>query len=127
MNRAVIGVGSNIDPYSNIDKAARLLGQTVKVLQKSALVQTKPIGIIDQPDFVNGAFLIETEYQQGVLKDFLFRVEEKLGRTRAVDKFGPRTIDLDIIVWNGTIVDKDFYARDFLRQAVLTLWPDLKI
>ena len=126
MNRAVISVGSNIDPFSNIVKAVKLLGQIVNILAQAPQVKTKPIGILNQRDFINGAFLIETSMAQTALKDQLKEIEKQLGRVKQVEKFGPRTIDLDIAVWNGQIVDKDFYERDFLRDAILILWPDLK-
>jgi 2-amino-4-hydroxy-6-hydroxymethyldihydropteridine diphosphokinase len=44
-----------------------------------------------------------------------------MGRDRTIPKFGPRNIDLDIVVWNGTIVDEDYYTRDFLQKSVAEL------
>ena len=126
MNRAVIGVGSNIDPFSNIKCAAKLITGPAKLLSQSLLVQTKPIGPQNQPDFTNCAFLLETGLDQSELKVFLKNIEDKLGRLRSGDKFGPRTIDLDIVVWNGEVIDQNFYERDFLRESVLKLLPDLK-
>lgn len=117
-NTAIISIGSNIDAESNIEKMLVLLGQEVKILKVSLLVKTKPIGIENQPDFTNGAVKIGTYLDKENLNRLLKCIEDKLGRDRTVAKFGPRTIDLDILVWNGDIVDKDYYSRNFLRHSV---------
>jgi 2-amino-4-hydroxy-6-hydroxymethyldihydropteridine diphosphokinase len=59
------------------------------------------------------------------LKGYLEDVEKRLGRQKTENKNGPRTIDLDIIVFNGVIVNNDFYKYDFVKSAVLELLPDL--
>ncbi|MEW6534517.1 MAG: 2-amino-4-hydroxy-6-hydroxymethyldihydropteridine diphosphokinase [Candidatus Auribacterota bacterium] len=125
MNCAVISVGSNIEPYINIEQARSLLGEQVSFIRQSALVQTKPLGFSEQPDFINGAFLIKTSMNQDDLTVVLKGIEKKLGRVKTADKNGPRTIDLDIVVWNGNIIDDDYYTRDFLRQSVRELLPSL--
>ena len=61
---------------------------------------------------------VKTDYGAKELKKKLKGIEDQLGRDRSAAKFGPRCIDLDIIVWNGEIVDRDYYTRDFLRQNV---------
>lgn len=127
MNRAVISVGSNIRPDENIPLARRRIAKGVKLLAESRFVETEPIGFADQPNFVNGAFLIETEMDLDELRKWLRRVEDELGRVRTANKYGPRTIDLDVVVWNGRIVDDDVYRRDFLRSTVLELLPDLNV
>lgn len=116
-NISIISIGSNIDAESNIENTLVLLGQEVKILKVSSLVKTRPIGIENQPDFTNGAVKIETYLDVDNLKLLLKEIEDKLGRDRTQPKFGPRTIDLDIVVWNGEIVDNDYYTRDFLRKA----------
>lgn len=118
MNRAIIGVGSNIAPADNIPRALALLKQHHHVLGKSSLVTTSPIGFANQDDFINGAIAVETTCEQQQFTTYLKTVEDKLGRVRTVNKFGPRPIDLDIVVWNGTIIDNDYFSRDFLRNAV---------
>lgn len=117
-NTAIIGIGSNIDPENNIQQMLRLLGKEVKIRKVSSLVTTKPIGMKEQPDFINGAVKIETILDREELKKKLKEIEQKLGRTRQGHKFGPRTMDLDIVVWNGKIVDKEYYSRDFLQKSV---------
>lgn len=119
INTCVIGIGSNINPEVNILKMLKILGKKVKIIKVSSFIQTKPIGIARQPDFTNGAVKIETRLSQEELKSLLISVEDELGRDRQSSKFGPRTIDLDIVVWNSKIVDQDFYLRDFLKKSVL--------
>jgi len=127
MNQVVIGVGSNIHPAENITKAKEEILRSHRLIAESALVETKPVGYTDQPNFINGAFRIETEFGYGDLKAWLLSTERALGRKRGKNRYGPRPIDLDIVVWNGKIVDDDFYERDFLRNAVLEVWPDLRV
>ena len=125
MNTAVVGVGSNINAVQNIARAKEALSREHRLDKESAFVKTSPIGFSDQPDFMNGAFLVSTELSIDGFKDYLHGLEDRLGRVRTKNKFGPRTIDLDIVVWNGKIVNDDFYERDFVRKAVLEVWPEI--
>ena len=127
MNQVVIGVGSNIRPAENIAKGKEEIQRSHRLIAESEFVETKPVGFTDQPNFVNGAFRIETELGYDDLKAWLLNTERALGRKRGKNRYGPRPIDLDIVVWNGKIVDDDFYERDFLRDAVLEVWPDLRV
>jgi len=126
MNQAIIGLGSNIRPHENIREARDIVGKRFKILAESRLRRTKPIGPLGQPDFTNGTLLIETELNADQLKADLKAIETQLGRETSIDPFKPRTIDLDIVVWNGAVTDKDFYSRDYLKQSVLELVPELK-
>lgn len=126
-HEVVIGLGSNIDPEANLEQAVQELKSRFKVSKRSQWTRTKPIGIQDQPDFYNGALLMETELEQQSLKQELKRIEDILGRDRSLPKFGPRTIDLDILIWNKKVVDEDYYERDFLRKGVEEIIPDLKL
>jgi len=125
-NQVVVGLGSNISPENNIAKAKKILMQKYTVIAESTFVQTKPIGFTNQPEFTNGAVLLETKLSQDLLKSNLKSIEQNLGRTHGENKFGPRTVDLDIVIWNNTVVDKDFYQRDYLKKAVLELLPNSK-
>ncbi len=118
MNECIIGIGSNIEAAKNISEMLELLKQKVDVINVSAFIQTKPIGIINQPDFTNGAVKIQTELPEKDLKKLLKQIEDQLGRDRSQPKFGPRCIDLDIVKWNGKIVDPDYHTRDFLKKSV---------
>jgi 2-amino-4-hydroxy-6-hydroxymethyldihydropteridine diphosphokinase len=118
MNTAIIGIGSNINAGYNILRMLKILGKEVEILKVSKFLRTKPIGNEHQPDFTNGAVKIRTDLDRDALNLLLKRIEDEMGRDRSVPKFGPRTIDLDIVVWNGEIVDEDYYTRDFLQKSV---------
>jgi 2-amino-4-hydroxy-6-hydroxymethyldihydropteridine diphosphokinase len=126
MNRVVVGLGSNINPDRNLAEAQMQMAEKFRIVAMSPIVETAPVGYTNQPNFKNGTVLLETplsrENVQGVLK----RIETNLGRERGVNRYGPRTIDLDVVVWNGRVVDPTYYTRDFLRNAVLAVLPDLE-
>ena len=121
MNECIIGIGSNIDAEKNIAEMLRLLSEDVEVIQVSTMIQTKPIGITEQPDYTNGAVKIVTGMDIQALSGYLKKLEDRMGRDRTQKKFGPRNIDLDILIWNNTIIDKDYFTRDFLRQSAAEL------
>lgn len=118
INECIIGVGSNINPEKNIQAAVAILKQETKVKGISTWVTTTPIGITHQNNFINGAIKIHTSKARKELKNYLRTLENRLGRNRTLPKFGPRVIDLDIIVWNNEIIDDDYYTRGFVRNAV---------
>jgi 2-amino-4-hydroxy-6-hydroxymethyldihydropteridine diphosphokinase len=114
----IIGIGSNIDPEENIAKALSILGQENEVSRVSQLIKTAPIGITDQPEFLNGAVKVQTDKEKDSFRAYLKDIENQLKRDRTAPKYGPRSIDLDIVVWDGEIVDNDYYKRDFLKKVV---------
>lgn len=118
MNECVLGIGSNINPEENIRKMLCLLAKDHLVGKHSSWVKTAPIGITDQDDFVNGAVHVKTQHCIEEFKIYLKKLEDKMGRDRTLPKYGPRVIDLDIVVWNGDIKDDDYYTRDFVRNSV---------
>jgi len=117
-HECIIGIGSNINPEPNIAAALYFLRQEQEFVTISSLIKTSPIGIPDQPDFLNGAAKILTTMEIADFKSYLKDVEDRLKRDRTTPKFGPRTIDLDIVIWDGEIIDPDYYSRDFLKTAV---------
>jgi len=125
MNRAVVSLGSNIDPTVHVQRARDLIAASYELVAESTLRMTKPVGFTDQADFLNGALLVETALDHEAFRVFLKDIESQLGRIHTENPHGPRTIDLDIVVWNGTVVDDDFHTRDFLREAVIEILPDL--
>ena len=125
MNQVIIAVGSNIEPDKNIAKAREMLAKDFEVVAETAFVPTNPVGYTQQPDFINGAVLLRTDLKLEPLRRHLKKIEDVLGRRRSVLTSGPRTVDLDIVVWNGKLLDPDFYERDYLKKAVLELVPDL--
>jgi len=117
-HECIIGIGSNINPEQNIAAALFFLRQEQEFVSVSSLVKTSPIGITDQPDFLNGAAKILTMMEIDDFKSYLIDIEDRLKRDRTAPKFGPRTIDLDIVIWEDEIIDPDYYSRDFLKTAV---------
>ena len=127
MNQAVIGIGSNIDPEANIARACDFLRRRHAVLAQSKVVETEPIGFDDQPNYLNTTLLIGTTLDREAFREELRDIERRQGRVRTGNKYDQRTIDLDIVVWNGEVVDDDFYERDFLREGVREICPQLEL
>jgi len=125
VNRVAVGLGSNLQPEANIEKAKALLASEFRVLKASEFRKTKPVNAPDHPDFINGVLLLETSLSRPALKERLHGIEESLGRPRKGDRSAPRTIDLDILVWNGEIIDPDYHSCDFLQKAVAEVLPEL--
>lgn len=118
INVCIVGVGSNINPDNNIQAVLAILQREMVVKGVSEWIKTSPVGIIDQDDFINGAVKIHTAMSQEAFKNYLKNLEDRLGRDRELPKFGPRVIDLDIVVWNDKIIDDDYYTRDFVKNTV---------
>lgn len=126
MNFAIISVGSNINPKENVTKARELISKELELIAESKFVFTKPIGLKQQSDFLNGAFLVSTMLDFDDLNEFLKEIEKRLRRVKTPDKNSPRTIDLDIITWNSELKDQDVFERDFLKNSVKELLPELE-
>ncbi len=118
MNLVILSVGSNMDPITNIKKAAEMLEAMNCLISVSSFVRTSPEGYPDQPDFLNGAFYIKTSLNREQLRDRLKEIELNLGRVHTLNKNGPRTIDLDIVVFNGKIIDPDYERYSFVKKSV---------
>lgn len=123
-----ISLGSNIDPEANLKRAIDLIGQRCTVLAVSHAYRTPPQGFIDQDDFFNLAVKITTDLDAVTLKhSVLDWIERELKRVRDPNnKNAPRTIDLDISLWNNDIFDygeKPWHVpdRDILRFAHVAL------
>lgn len=107
-NQIIISLGSNIDKEINLPLAVQLLAQKCRLVAVSPVYETVPVGLVDQANFFNAAVLVETELDAAEFKvQVLMPIEEKLGRVRSADKNAPRTIDLDISLFNGEIIDLD--------------------
>jgi len=102
---AYIGIGSNMgDRKANCQKALELLGRSVRIVRKSSLYYTEPVGCDDQESFLNAVAVVETEHSPRELLDLCRTVENELGRVRTV-RWGPRTIDLDILLYGDVVLD----------------------
>jgi 2-amino-4-hydroxy-6-hydroxymethyldihydropteridine diphosphokinase len=108
--RAYVGLGANLgDREGTIRRAVdRLRAEPgIEVVAVSSLRETAPVGYDDQPDFLNGAVALETELGPRELLARLLAVERELGRERGEGpRFGPRTIDLDLLLYGGEVLDE---------------------
>jgi 2-amino-4-hydroxy-6-hydroxymethyldihydropteridine diphosphokinase len=104
---AYIGLGSNLgDRAENVARATELLGTTSGIFlrRRSKIQETKPIGPIKQPNFLNAVARIDTLLGPTELLDALLAIECRLGRVRK-ERWGPRKIDLDILLYGDRIID----------------------
>lgn len=128
LSTVYISLGSNIDPEANLKRAIELLGQRCKVLAASHAYRTPPQGFTNQADFLNLAVKIETDLDANTLKHTVLDwIERELKRVRDPNnKNAPRTIDLDISLWNEDVFDYGEKPRhipdpDILRFAHVEL------
>ncbi|MEG2972294.1 MAG: 2-amino-4-hydroxy-6-hydroxymethyldihydropteridine diphosphokinase [Clostridium sp.] len=133
MNRAYIAFGSNIgDRHKAVEDAFKMLEQRgVRILKKSKMYETEPYGYTDQEPFLNGALEVETQLDCRGLLETLLSIEADLGRVRLI-RWGPRIIDLDILMFNDEVHDDedlkvphiDMHNRTFVLEPLNDLCPD---
>ena len=128
--KAVIALGSNIgNPTENLDLALALLREATDVKKVSSYYITKPVGYEDQPDFVNAVCIIETELPAMDLLNMLHGIEKAMGRERTI-KWGPRTLDLDIIQYGTMLSSAEEltlpHPRAHERKFVLEPWHEIE-
>ena len=121
MYQAILSVGSNIEPHHHCQQAEQILAQEHQLIDKSAYIVTAPVGYQDQDDFLNGAYWVSTHLSYLEFNQYLKDLEKRLGRVKGPIKSGPRTIDLDIIIWDGQVVHDDFYSKDYTKIPVQEL------
>jgi 2-amino-4-hydroxy-6-hydroxymethyldihydropteridine diphosphokinase len=138
VTRAFVGLGANIgDREATIRRAVELLQATsgVEVVAVSTLRETDPVGYLDQPRFLNGAAELNTTRAPRELLDALLAVERALGRERTGPRFGPRTIDLDLLLYGDERIDGPglrvphprLHERVFALEPLAELDPALEI
>jgi 2-amino-4-hydroxy-6-hydroxymethyldihydropteridine diphosphokinase len=137
--RAFVGLGSNLgEREATLWKALEGLGATegIEVVAVSSFRETDPVGVVDQPRFVNGAAALETSLRPRELLERLLDVERSLGRDRAVEeRWGPRTLDLDLLLYGDETIDEPglevphprLAERAFVLEPLLELDPDLRL
>jgi len=87
-------------------KAVTMLGQCCKLLAASSVWETRPLGVANQPNYLNAAALIETNLTAAHLKaNILAFIEKRLGRVRRGNPYGPRTIDVDLVLFNRDVLE----------------------
>jgi 2-amino-4-hydroxy-6-hydroxymethyldihydropteridine diphosphokinase len=137
--RAFVGLGSNLgDREATIRRAVDLLGERpgIEVLAVSTLRETDPVGYEDQPRFLNGAAALEVGLTPRALLDELLAIERELGRDRSQEeRWGPRTIDLDLLLYGEETVDEPgltvphprLAERQFVLEPLHELEPQLTL
>jgi 2-amino-4-hydroxy-6-hydroxymethyldihydropteridine diphosphokinase len=134
-HQTYIALGTNIgDRERNLQAATNLLTASVAILKKSAIYETPPWGILDQPAFLNQVILGSTMLSPHRLLAYLKGIEEKMGREKTI-RFGPRIIDLDILIYDNvqlkrthlTIPHPRMCERAFVLLPLFELAPDLVI
>jgi 2-amino-4-hydroxy-6-hydroxymethyldihydropteridine diphosphokinase len=137
MTRAAVALGSNLEsPEEQVrrgfDDIAALPG--TELLARSRLYRTAPVGYVDQPDFVNACALVETTLGPRALLDGLLAIEQRHGRVREIPN-GPRTLDLDIVLYGDRVIDEPglkvphprAHERMFVLAPLVDVWPDAVI
>jgi 2-amino-4-hydroxy-6-hydroxymethyldihydropteridine diphosphokinase len=135
--KAAIALGSNLDdPEAHVSRGFADLGALpgTRLLARSKLYRTKPVGYADQPDFVNACALVDTSLSAGALLDALLAIERAHGRKREIPN-GPRTLDLDIVLYGDapvsepglTVPHPRAHERAFVLEPLLDVWPDAVI
>jgi len=133
-----VGLGSNLGAREETIRAAleRLdAHEDVRLLRVSSLRETDPVGYQKQPRFLNGVAELESDLAPGALLALLLGIERELGRTRDGPRFGPRTIDLDVLLYGDAIVHETnltiphprMSERLFVLEPLAELDPDLEI
>jgi 2-amino-4-hydroxy-6-hydroxymethyldihydropteridine diphosphokinase len=137
MTRAYVGLGANLGPREEtIRRALDLLERAsgVDVVAVSELRETDPVGVAHQPRFLNGAAALETSLIAQELLDLLLDVERELGRVRD-ERWGPRVIDLDLLLYGDETLDEPglrvphprLHERRFALEPLAELDPELAI
>ena len=136
VRQAYVGFGANLgDPASTLQAAAADLGRTAgTVTAGSHIYRSRPIGLTDQPDFRNAVARLSTTLAPEALLDELLGLEARFGRVREV-RFGPRTLDLDLLWYEGVVRDDErltlphprAHEREFVLRPLAELDPDLEL
>jgi 2-amino-4-hydroxy-6-hydroxymethyldihydropteridine diphosphokinase len=136
VRQAYVGFGANLgDPASTLQSAAAELGRTVAtVTAGSHIYRSRPIGLTDQPDFRNAVARLSTTLVPDALLDAVLALEARFGRVRDV-RFGPRTLDLDLLWYEGVVRNDErltlphprAHEREFVLRPLAELDPDLEL
>ena len=137
MNTAYVALGANIgDPAATVVAAFTVLADLPqsRVLRTSSLYRTVPLGLRNQPDFINAAAALETTLGAEALLDALLAIEARFGRHRR-GRNGPRTLDLDLLLHNDSQIDQPrltvphprLHLRAFVLCPLAEIAPDLTI
>ena len=132
-NRAYLSLGSNIEPEMNLSAAVAMLAELTTLKAVSSVWETLPLGMANQPNFLNAAALIETGLTAEQLKtQLLSPIEQKLGRVRQANKNAPRPMDIDLMLYNRQVFqlgdrripDPEVLERPFVAIPLAEIAPD---
>ena len=134
---AYLGLGANLgDRLANMREAVRLIDEegACRVTARSPVYETLPVGVEDQPDFLNAVIAIETSLGPAELLRLCKSIEKRLGRTRT-NKWGPRVIDVDILLYGDMPVREDdlviphpeMIGRAFVLVPLAEIAPDVEV
>lgn len=137
MSTAYIALGANLgDPATTVRAAFGALANLAesRVVHCSSLYRTAPVGITEQPEFVNAVAELETTLAPEAMLDALLEVEQRFGRIRA-ERNGPRTLDLDLLLYADleldlprlTLPHPRLHLRAFVLQPLAEIAPDLRL
>ena len=138
MTRAYVGLGANIgDRERTLREAVDALGaeEGIEVAAVSTLRETDPVGVGEQPRFLNGVAALETSLGARELLDRLLAVEQRFGRVRVPGELGPRTLDLDLLLYGDETIDEPglavphprMHERRFVLEPLAELAPGLVV
>ncbi len=125
---AFVGLGSNLGgPSRQIARALEMLGEleATTVVRTSGLYRSAPLGGIEQPAFLNAVTLLDTRLDARELLRGLHRIEARLGRDRSVGRWGPRSIDLDLLAFGDSVIDEEGLTvpHPGVGERNFVLWP----
>ena len=127
MHQAYLSLGSNIKPEPNLLKALNLLQEHGKILKVSNAWESEAVGS-DGPNFLNACVLFVTPFSHEELKENVIHpVEAKLGRKRSADKYAPRTIDIDIVIFDDQLMNDKFWQQAFVVIPLAEIYPEYRI
>ena len=119
-----LALGSNIAPETNLPQAIENLNLVFGVVAQSSIWETPAEGF-EGEDFLNAVVLIHTPISADTLKTEVLRpLEALLGRVRKKEKFSPRTIDIDILLYQDEVVDEELWTQPYLAVPLAELYPD---
>jgi 2-amino-4-hydroxy-6-hydroxymethyldihydropteridine diphosphokinase len=139
MTEALLGLGGNVgEVRTTLDRAVAALcdGNDVRLVARSSDYRTPPWGLTDQPPFVNLALAVETKLEPRALLERALRIEAAFGRDRAKERrWGPRTLDIDIIAYGALETDEPgltlphprLFERAFVLAPLAEIAPDRTI
>jgi 2-amino-4-hydroxy-6-hydroxymethyldihydropteridine diphosphokinase len=121
---AYLSLGSNIQPEKNLIRAIELLRKYGKIEKISSAWESESVGA-QGPNYLNACVLLMTPLAQRELKEqALYPIEQRLGRQRTSDKFAPRTIDIDIVVFDGLSCDNKYWEQAFVVIPLAEIYAD---